>query len=128
MSHEPLHYNLQTSPYQALIGTGGIGSGMFFALKGNPTLGREESRAGWFQDRRDYCKLHIITHYVKVLLGPEFPTILVGKVGLDVIGKRLVQEMVEMGLAIRNVTTSPGDQTLFSLCFTYPDGTGGNLT
>ena len=65
-----------TSPftrYRALIGTGGIGSGMFFALDGNHTLGREESRSGHFLDRRDYCKLHIVSHYVRRLLGSRLP-------------------------------------------------------
>jgi hypothetical protein len=50
--------------FRCLIGTGGVGSGSFFELEGNHTLGREESRAGRFLDRQDYCKLHIITHYV----------------------------------------------------------------
>ena len=50
-----------------MIGTGGVGSGSFFALDGNQTLGREESRGGRFLDCQDYCKLHIISHYVKVL-------------------------------------------------------------
>ena len=45
-----------------MIGVGGIGSGVFFALDGNHTLGREESRGGRFLDRRDYCKLHIVSH------------------------------------------------------------------
>ncbi len=58
--------------YRALIGTGGIGAGAFFALDGNHTLGREESRSGRYLDRRDYCKLHIIAHYVQVLLGEDF--------------------------------------------------------
>ena len=55
--------------YQALIGTGGVGAGLFFALEGDHTLGREESRSGRFLDRNDYCKLHIAAHYVQVLLG-----------------------------------------------------------
>ena len=111
-----------------MIGTGGIGSGMFFALQGNHTLGREESRAGIFLDRRDYCKLHIISHYVKVLLGPEFHTILAGKVGEDSVGQALIDEMKHTGLDVRHVQVCPGSRTLFSVCFTYPDGSGGNLT
>ena len=111
-----------------MIGTGGIGSGMFFALQGNHTLGREESRAGVFLDRRDYCKLHIISHYVKVLLGPEFHAILAGKVGDDSIGRALIDEMKHTGLDVRHVQVCPGCRTLFSVCFTYPDGSGGNLT
>ena len=51
-----------------VIGTGGIGGGMFFAIDGNETLGRNESRGGKFLDSKDYCKLHIIAHYIAVLL------------------------------------------------------------
>ena len=114
--------------YQAMIGVGGIGSGRFFALNSDHTLGREESRSGHFLDRRDYCKLHIISHYVKTLLGAGFETIPVGKVGDDEEGKRLLDEMKEAGLDIRYVKCSEGDQTLFSFCLVYPDGSGGNLT
>jgi ribokinase len=126
--------NIHDSPYRALIGTGGIGSGIFFALDGSHTLGREESRSGRFLDQRDYCKLHIIAHYVKVLLGPAFETILVGKVGgaedgtADDWGQRLLAEMASTGLDTRYVGVCPGEQTLLSVCFLYPDGTGGNLT
>ncbi|MHB9134268.1 MAG: carbohydrate kinase family protein [Armatimonadota bacterium] len=114
--------------YQAMIGVGGIGSGMFFALSGNHTLGREESRGGHFLDRRDYCKLHIISHYVQTLLGPAFTTIPVGRVGADDAGARLLEEMAEVGLDLRYTHALPGEQTLFSFCFIYPDGSGGNLT
>ena len=72
--------------YRALIGTGGIGSGNFFALDGNHTLGREESRSGHFLDRRDYCKLHIVSHYVCRLLGGSFSVIPLGMVGADDVG------------------------------------------
>ncbi len=114
--------------YRALIGVGGIGSGQFFAIRGNTTLTREESRGGHFLDRRDYCKLHIISHYVGVLLGPRFATIPIGQVGDDDSGRRLLKEMLEAGLDLRYVRVAPGDQTLFSFCFLYPDGAGGNLT
>ena len=111
-----------------MVGVGGIGSGSFFLLNGDHTLGREESRGGRFQDRRDYCKLHIISHYVKALLGPGFAVIPVGKVGDDDMGRRLLAEMKSAGLALEYVSGSPGDQTLFSFCFIYPDGSGGNMT
>ena len=114
--------------YRALIGTGGIGSGLFFALSGNHTLGREESRAGRFLDRRDYCKLHIIAHYVQVLLGPDFRAILLGKVGEDATGQRLMEEMRQAGLDTRYVQVAAGQPTMLSVVFTYPDGSGGNLT
>jgi ribokinase len=125
---EPLQIPDSLWRYQAMIGTGGIGSGRFFALKGNHTLGREESRAGRFLEGRDYCKLHIVSHYVKTLLGPQFTAVPIGKVGDDEEGQRLLQEMAEVGLDLRYVSLSPGDQTLFSFCFIYPDGSGGNLT
>jgi sugar/nucleoside kinase (ribokinase family) len=114
--------------YSALIGTGGIGSGMFFALDGNHTLGREESRSGHFLDRRDYCKLHIVSHYVCRLLGPGFPVIPLGMVGADEAGDRLRGEMAEVGLDLRYVGRAQDRRTLYALCLIYPDGSGGNVT
>ena len=114
--------------YQAMVGVGGIGSGSFFLLNGNHTLGREESRSGRFIKRNDYCKLHIVSHYVKTLLGLDFDTIPVGKVGDDDMGRKLYGEMREAGLNMSYVEVSENDQTLFSFCFIYPDGSGGNLT
>ncbi len=114
--------------YRALIGTGGIGSGSFFALNGNHTLGREESRSGRFIQRRDYCKLHIVSHYVKTLLGVKFETFPVGLVGEDDSGRRLFGEMEQAGLNMKYVERSKDFPTLFSFCFIYPDGSGGNMT
>lgn len=114
--------------YRGLIGTGGIGSGMFFALHGNHTLGREESRSGRILDRQDYCKLHIVAHYVAALLGPSFPVLPIGKVGDDDPGRRMRQEMGAAGMDLRHVGIEPGANTTFSICFLYPDGSGGNLT
>jgi len=111
-----------------MIGTGGIGAGTLFLLSGNHTLGREESRGGKYLDARDYCKLHIIAHYVKVLLGPELPVFPVGKVGDDDVGRRIYDEMNHAGLNLQYVSLSANDRTLFGFCFLYPDGTGGNLT
>ena len=123
-----LSLNLNDSRYQVLIGTGGVGSGSFFTLDGNHTLGREESRSGRFLDRKDYCKLHIIAHYVKALTGLGFPVLPVSKVGDDEAGVQLLHEMRDAGIETKYVGVSPGDPTLYSLCFLYPDGSGGNLT
>lgn len=123
-----LRVDLERASYRALIGTGGIGSGLFFALQGNHTLGREESRSGRFLDRRDYCKLHIISHYVQVLLGPGFAVIPIGCVGDDATGQKLLDKMRAVGLDMRHVETCAGRQTLFSICLVYPDQSGGNLT
>ena len=123
-----LRIDIDECRHQAMIGVGGIGSGVFFALDGDHTLGREESRGGRFLDRRDYCKLHIISHYVKTLLGPEFAVLPIGNLGDDEVGRRIHGEMQNAGLDLRYVKFSPGDQTLFSFCFLYPDGSGGNMT
>lgn len=114
--------------YHAMIGTGGIGAGSLFLLNGNHTLGREESRGGKYLDARDYCKLHIIAHYVKVLCGPNYPVFAIGKIGDDDVGSRILNEMAGAGLDVSYVQRSDGDKTLFGFCFLYPDGSGGNLT
>lgn len=114
--------------YVGIVGTGGIGSGRFFELNGNDTLGREESRSGHFKDVKDYCKQHIILHYIKVLLGKTFKVLAVGKVGDDDTGNVLFREMSEVGLDIQYVEKMSGISTLFSFCFHYPDGSGGNLS
>lgn len=75
-----LNIDLNKYKYKTMIGVGGIGSGMFFLLNGDHTLGREESRSGRLENRKDYCKLHIISHYVKTLLGKKFSVIPIGKV------------------------------------------------
>jgi sugar/nucleoside kinase (ribokinase family) len=125
---DSLYIDIQSCQYQVMVGVGGIGTGDFFALDGNHTLGREESRSGHFLDRRDYCKLHIISHYVKTLLGDDFKVIPIGNVGGDRAGQRLLDEMFAIGIDLRYVESSPGEQTLYSFCFLYPDGSGGNMT
>jgi len=114
--------------YRTLLGTGGIGSGTFFAVNGNHTFGREESRSGRFLDRNDYCKLHIVAHYVRTLLGPPFTAAPIGKVGDDAAGRQLLAEMREAGLDLRHVVAETEEQTLTCICVVYPDGSGGNLT
>src|SRR5258705_12092299 len=96
-----------SSPYQQIVGIGGIGTGVFFALEGDPTLGRNESRPGKLLDVKDYGKLHIVLHYVAKLLSsrPESPfhVVPIGNVGDDEAGRRLPQEMKEVGLDIRHL-------------------------
>ncbi|MGZ8600819.1 MAG: carbohydrate kinase family protein [Actinomycetota bacterium] len=121
------------APFRRLIGVGGIGSGMFLALEGDRTLGRNESRSARQLDVRDYAKLHIVAHHVAVLLGAEpsgtpFHVVPVGKVGADETGRRLVGEMAEAGMDTTHVEEVDGSPTLFSVCFQYPDASGGNIT
>ena len=123
----------ESARYERLVGVGGIGTGLFFALEGSHDLGRNESRPGRLLDVRDYCKLHIIAHYPAVLLGARgetgpFHVLPVGKVGEDEIGRRLRAEMEAAGMDVRLVEPEPGHPTLLSVCFQYPDGSGGNIT
>ncbi len=115
--------------YSHIIGTGGIGSGIFFSLEGNDTLGREESRMASLLPYKDYCKLHIILHYISVLLGNEkFECVPIGSVGNDEPGKKLIEEMKRAGMNVDYVKISEEYPTLFSVCYQYPDRDGGNIT
>lgn len=128
-------YKLRTdgdAMYQGIVGVGGIGSGILFVLEGNRDLRRNESRQARLLEARDYCKLHIVTHYMARLLGARpggsFQVLPIGKVGNDNSGKRLLNEMIGCGLDTRFVETIADAPTLFSVCYQFPDGTGGNIT
>jgi sugar/nucleoside kinase (ribokinase family) len=119
------------SPFRQLVGVGGLGTGIFFALDGDHTLGRNESRLGRLLDVRDYCKLHIVMHYVAKLLASDqgqFPVRPIGKVGDDSAGRFVLTEMRSVGMDTTFVKVVSGRPTLFSACFQYPDGNGGNIT
>src|SRR3989304_943622 len=109
---------MEPGQYSALIGAGGIGSGIFFALEGDQTLGRNESRAGVLSPARDFCKLHIICHYVAVLLRSDsagsdaFRTITVGRVGEDETGREMLELMRRTGMDTALVRKTPGAATL----------------
>jgi sugar/nucleoside kinase (ribokinase family) len=127
---------LQADPktgFTQVVGVGGIGTGTIIALRGNHTLGRNESRMGEAIDARDYCKLHIVEHYIAVLMGSNenpdmFKVFAVGNVGDDLAGVTLIREMVDAGIDTRYVTVEPELSTLFSVAFLYPDKSGGNIT
>jgi sugar/nucleoside kinase (ribokinase family) len=118
--------------YNHIIGTGGIGSGIFFSLTGNKTLGRNESRLAELLPNRDFCKMHIILHYLSVLLragdGKRFMVYPIGKVGNDNTGRSLIQKMEEAGMNTDHIDIVEGIPTLFSVCYQYPDHSGGNIT
>lgn len=119
------------SPFRKLIGVGGLGTGIFFGLEGEHTLGRNESRMGRLLDVRDYCKLHIVSHYVAKILGAgegRFAVTPLGAVGDDSPGRFILSEMRAVGMDTRFVKVVRGQPTLFSVCFQYPDGSGGNIT
>ena len=118
--------------YDHVVGTGGIGSGMFFILEGNHNLGRNESRMATLLPSIDFCKLHIIMHYMAVFLGAKnrdgFQLFAVSRVGNDVTGRNLVRQMEDVGINTVNIAVSETGHTLFSVCFQYPDHSGGNIT
>src|SRR6476469_6104636 len=118
--------------YDHIVATGGIGSGIFFQLQGNETLGRNESRMAALLPYKDYCKQHIILHYIAMLLGAKkngaFQVHPIGKVGNDATGKNLLQQMQAAGMDTSHVAVSDDLPTLFSVCFQYPDASGGNIT
>jgi sugar/nucleoside kinase (ribokinase family) len=121
------------APFRRLVGIGGIGTGLFLAVEGDSTIGRTESRAARLLDVHDYCKLHTVMHHVAVLLGARrdgvpFHVAPIGVVGRDDAGERMVVEMAAAGIDVEHVRTVPDRPTLFSVCFQYPDGEGGNIT
>jgi len=117
--------------FNTIIGTGGIGSGVIYRLKGNHTLGREESRLAELLNQKDFCKLHISLHYPAVLaqnLKIPLSIFPIASVGNDLAGKALINQMKKSGLICTHVKEKKYKKTLFSNCFQYPDGTGGNIT
>src|SRR5712671_4897082 len=111
--------------FNHIIGTGGIGSGIFLSMSGNHTLGRNESRMATLLPYKDFCKQHIIMHYVSVLLGAkrngEFQSFPIGKVGNDDMGKILIEHIKASGMESEFITMVDDCSTLFSVCFQYPD-------
>ena len=121
------------SGFTCTVGIGGIGAGIIYALQGEHELGRNESRLGELLESRDYCKLHIVEHYIARLMGSSrdpasFRVWPVGVVGNDAVGRRILTEMSAAGMDTQFVRSHPALKTLFSVCFNYPDGSGGNIT
>lgn len=118
--------------YKHIVGTGGIGTGIVFFLETNETLGRNESRAAILLPYKDYCKQHIILHYIAVLLGAAqddlFGVYPIGKIGQDEAGMSLLTQMQVVGMNTRYVDIASNAATMFSVCFQYPDRSGGNIT
>lgn len=112
--------------YNHVIGVGGIGTGLLFKLDGDQTLGRDESRSGYLSDARDFCKGHITMHYLSKLSGCRCT--LLGMVGDDMPGKDLVEDMTSSGIDTRFIKSTRDAPTMMSICFEYPDHSGGNIT
>ncbi len=122
-----------TCGFTHVVGIGGIGAGVLFKLDGDHTLGRDESRLGQLLPARDFCKLHIVEHYIATLMGSGKTTnacevLAIGVIGEDAVGRQLMRTMENAGIGTRWVRTAADRPTLFSVSFLYPDGAGGNIT
>ena len=114
--------------YSYVVGTGGVGKGILFKLEGLHLLGKNESRLAELTDYADYCKLHIILHYVASYVGEYLPVYAIGRIGNDEVGQELLQSMRKAGIHTEHMRITPDKRTLYSVCYQYPDGEGGNLT
>lgn len=120
--------SMEDRSIKKIIGTGGIGKGFFFISHENKTLGRNESRMAELSDAKDYCKLHIVFHYLGRLLAPEIEVYPVGKVGCDETGRNCKEEMRRAGMNVQWVEESFSHPTMLSICIQYPDRSGCNIT
>lgn len=116
------------SRFDYVAGIGGIGKGILFRFLQDGTLGRNESRLAELSPARDYCKLHIILHYAARFLAGQCPVYPIGVVGADANGRELLRCMEEGGLSTDFIQAAEGADTMYSVCFMYPNGDGGNIT
>ncbi len=114
--------------FDKIIGTGGIGSGMLFYLDNDQPIGRNESRLAVLSGARDYCKQHIILHYIAKTLSPAAQVLAIGAVGQDSNGQQLLREMAAAGIDTRFVRQDADNPTMLSMCVQYADKSGFNVT
>jgi len=110
-----------------IFGTGGIGTGIVYQLDDNRPISRDESRAAVLTDFKDYCKGHIIMHYVATL-SPNTEVYMLGIVGRDEPGAKLIGEMKAAGIDTKYLKITDDAPTMFSVCYQFPDSAGGNFT
>ena len=114
--------------YDSVIGVGGVGRGICFQPEENHTLGRNESRLANLTDALDYCKLHIVFHYIAKLLAPKVQIVPLVKLGADSAGDYYSQMLKNTGMDTSRIVRSSDAPTLFSVCIQYPDKSGCNIT
>lgn len=117
-----------TAAFKQVVGTGGIGSGIVFEFAENRPLSRNETRLASLSPARDYCKQHIILHYIARILSPELAVCAVGAVGRDAAGDQLLSQMREAGIDVSFVRQTDRKPTMFSVCLQYPDKAICNVT
>ena len=114
--------------FDSIIGTGGIGTGILFELDGDRPLSRNETRLARLSPTHDYCKQHIILHYLARLLSPEVSVRPIGLVGRDDAGDRLIAQMREAGMDVSLVGQTAERPTMYCVCMQYPDKAVCNVT
>jgi sugar/nucleoside kinase (ribokinase family) len=114
--------------FNKIVGIGGIGVGMLFHSPTNKTFGRNESRLVELSGAKDYCKLHIVFHYISSLLSPDVDVCPIGFVGDDANGEIVKDEMSKAGMNLRFIQTDGELPTTVSVCLQYPDKDGFNFT
>lgn len=114
--------------FDKVAGVGGIGTGMLFHTDDNRTLGRSESRLVTLSGAKDYCKLHIVFHYIAALLPSDRKVYPIGGVGMDGAGERLLLHMARYGMDTSLVRRERDLPTAVSICLQYPDKEGCNFT
>ena len=114
--------------FHTILGTGGIGTGSMWYLDDDRILSRNESRPGVLSDARDYCKQHIILHYLAKALADDSHVYAIGKIGQDAAGTRLLEEMREAGMDVSCVGIQKDSVTMQSVCLQYPDHCVCNVT
>lgn len=119
---------MKRQKYDYVVGTGGIGKGILFQFTDNTTLGRNESRLADLTETRDFCKLHIILHYIAAYTEGSVPIYAVGQIGNDNSGREIKGLMEQYGIDCKYVSLNENFRTMYSVCFTYPDSDGGNIT
>ncbi len=92
------------------------------------TLGRSESRLVHMSPARDYCKLHIVFHYIAALIGKQTEVYPLSYVGQDTMGEELLGEMRLAGMHTEYIGRSEELRTMLSVCLQYPDKEGCNMT
>lgn len=119
---------MHKSAFKQFVGTGGIGTGILFNLDSNRTLERNETRLACLSNTRDYCKQHIILHYIARVFSDQAKIYPIGKVGFDDAGNGLLDQMQAAGMDVRFVGQTSERPTMYCVCIQYPDKAVCNVT
>ncbi len=119
---------MKTKRFNQIVGTGGIGTGILFELEGDRPLSRNETRLARLSPTRDYCKQHIILHYIARILAPDVQVYPIGMVGCDSAGDTLLEQMRQAGMDVRFVNQTALKPTMYCVCMQYPDKAVCNVT